>query len=151
MKKYLGILLIGILGGIIGAIIFTASPLQAALKKAQFQTVDIFNPQGKRVGTFSTAEADQGVLFLFSENNKTTIQMGSYPSGSERGQALIGMNDPFNQLRLLFRLHGSDNSPTMVMKDRYGVDKIVMGLKGDAQTPYLEYTGSDGITRNLMK
>ncbi len=150
MKKHIGIFLVGLLGGIIGAVLFTASPLMAALTNGQFSAVNIYNNEGKRVGTFSNGDGNQGVLFLFSGNGKTTVQMGAYPSGGEKGQALIGLNDPMNQLRMLFRLHGDDNSPTLVMKDRYGADKIVMGLKGNNQTPYLEYKKDDGQIVNLM-
>lgn len=150
MKKHIATFLIGLLGGIVGAVLFTASPLMAALTTGQFRDVNIYNADGKRAGTFSASESNEGVLFLFGENGKTTVQMGAYSTGSEKGQALIGLNDPLNQLRLLFRLHSNENSPTMVMKDRYGVDKIVLGLRGENQTPYLEYTKDDGRVVNLL-
>lgn len=150
LKRYGAIFLISMAGGIVGSVLLTATPLQAAIKNAQYGTVDVFNAQGNRIGTLAPGDSGQGVLFLFSEKGKTTVQMGSYPAGGESGQALIGLSDPLNQLRMLFRLHSSDNSPTMIMKDRYGVDKIVMGLRGANQTPYLEYKADDGRTVDLF-
>lgn len=151
MKKHLSIFLLAMLGTIAGNILFTATPLQAALQKGSFESVNIFNTSGQRVGTLSNSDDNQGVFFLFSDKGKTTVQMGAYPTGSEKGQALFGLNDTMNQLRLLIRLHSSEDSPTLIMKDRYGVDKIVLGLRGENQTPYLEYKDDSGRVKNLLQ
>lgn len=151
MKKHMLTFACGMMGGLFGAALFMSTPLHAALQKAQYRSVDVFNDAGRRIGTLSPGDSGQGVLFLFSDQGKTTVQMGSYPAGGENGQALFGLSDPLNQLRLLMRLHEAENSPTLIMKDRYGVDKIVLGLRGENQTPYFEYKADDGRTVDLLQ
>jgi hypothetical protein len=68
----------------------------------------------------------------------------------ERGQTLFGMHDRFGYLRLLMRMHGPEDSPTVVMKDNTGKDRIVFGLDGTTQTPYFKYTNDHGEMVNLF-
>jgi hypothetical protein len=151
MKNSLKIFTLGMLGGIAGHLLFSASPLEAALQRAKFQSINVMNENGQRIGVLAPGDNGDGVLFLFTSKGKTSVQMGSYPTGGEAGQSLIGLNDKFNQLRLLMRLHSDNDSPTLIMKDRYGVDKIVLGLRGEAQTPYLEYKDNTGQVKDLLQ
>lgn len=151
MKKNLVVFGWALLGAICGNFLFGALPLNAAKTKDSQMTYEIYNSKGTRTGTYTSENGDQGALFLFSDKGKNTVQMGSYPNGQERGQALFGLNDPTNQLRMLLRLHSTENSPTIILKDQYGIDKIVIGLRGQNQTPYFEYVADDGRTYNLLK
>lgn len=77
--------------------------------------------------------------------------MGAYDSGSEKGQTLMGLHDKKGSLRLLMRLHGSQDSPVVVMKDRVGDDKLVFGLEGQDEMPYIKYRNKSGSMVNLIK
>lgn len=139
--------LAGLIGGIIGAALFTASPLQA---QARGQSSQQYNTQGARVSFIGPHTGGQGALFLFDEKGGLITQMGSYPVGAEKGQALFGMHDRQNKLRFLFRLHGAKDSPTLIMKDSRGMDRIVMGLDGYSEAPYFKYTDKNGRMRDLL-
>lgn len=130
--KYLTLALFGFLGGMAGSILFAAAPSIASKGKSLY-TSNFFNDNGKRVATLGSNNSEEGTLFLFNgSNQKLEIQMGAYPSGSEKGQSLIGMHDRNGYLRLLQRMHGPKDSPTIVMKDSTGTDRIVFGLDGSS-------------------
>ena len=149
--KYLTVATFGFLGGIVGSAIFASTPTIAAKAKSLY-TTNFFNDDGKRVATLGSNNSEEGTLFLFNgSNQKLEIQMGAYPSGSEKGQSLIGMHDRNGYLRLLQRMHGPKDSPTIVMKDNTGTDRIIIGLDGSSQEPYFRYLDSKGQMRNLIK
>lgn len=114
-------------------------------------TINIMNASGDRIGFIGPGQAGQGTVFLFNPDGSTSIQIGSYESGSEKGQSLIGLNDRHNNLRLLMRLSGPDDSPFLVMKDKRGDDMIILGLEGEDETPVLKYRDSQGIMHNAFQ
>lgn len=80
-------------------------------------------------------QADQ--LWVYGPDGKHRIQMGTYPSGGEAGQPLIGLSDNAGRLRLLFRLSGPTDSPVIVFKDQYGSDRLILGLdSNNGEAPY---------------
>lgn len=139
------------LGGFLGSAAFTISPLSAAMNDAQFTSLTTYNSSGKRTAYLGPGDNGQGTYFLFDKNGGLSVQMGSYGSGSESGQSLLGLHDKNEHLRLLFRMYGPSDSPTLIMKDESGRDRIVMGLDGSTQEPYLNVTDSSGQTRDILK
>ncbi len=149
--KYFLLIGASFLGGVFGSYIFTASPLQAALQKANYSAVQLYDAKGKRVGYLGSNNGQQGALFLFDSNGRVLAQLGSYGAGSESGQSLFGLHDRSGNLRMLQRLHGGQDSPVIVMKDKNGRDRIVMGLEGAGEVPYLRVTDSYGKTRDVLR
>lgn len=144
-------MLSGFVGGLVGSAILNPSALQAAISRGQFFDASFYNKSGKMVGFVGPGDAGQGSMFLFDADGGARVQAGTYPSGGEKGQALIGMSDRSNNLRYLFRLHGSQDSPTLVMKDKSGRDRIVMGLDGETQQPYFYVLDQNGAARDILK
>lgn len=137
------------LGGVCGSVLFSATSSIAA-KEQRFYTTNFYNEQGKRIGVIGAQGSGEGSLFLFNDKSKTTVQMGAYSRGGEKGQSLLGLHDRKGALRLLFRMHGGQDAPTVVMKDGRGADRIVFGLDGNTETPYFRYTDANGRWQNLF-
>mgnify|MGYP003631116443 CR=1 FL=1 len=150
-KTYIFMALFGFLGGVFGSLLVSSTALYAASRDGNYRNVTVYNDQGKRVGFFGPYNQGGGFMFLFNEKGQTEIQMGAYASGAEKGQTLIGMNDRSDHLRFLFRLHGSKDSPTLIMKDSRGQDRIVMGLDGQTEVPYFRYLNSSGVMKDLLR
>ncbi|MFK7839742.1 MAG: hypothetical protein AB8B83_05370 [Bdellovibrionales bacterium] len=150
-KTFLTIATFSFLGGICGSIIMNSAPSIAAKAKSLY-TTNFYNDDGKRVVTLGSNNSEEGALFLFNgKTQKLQIQTGAYPSGSEKGQSLFGMHDTNGYLRLLLRMHGPKDSPTVILKDNTGSDRIVFGLDGSSQAPYFRYLDSSGRMQNLIK
>lgn len=151
MRKTLLTFLIGACGGVFGSLLVSANPLDAAVSNARYSQVEVYNAQGSRTGFLGSGSIGQGVMFVSDDLGNVRLQMGSYDTGAEQGQALLGMQDRMNNLRLLFRLFGPDDSPTVILKNKSGQDQIVMGLEGKPETPYFLYRNGKGQMVNLLK
>lgn len=149
MKNIIIIALFSFLGGITGSLIFQIPAVQAKITNENFSSIQFFNKNQNRVGFLGNYQ-EKGGFFLFDEEEQTTIQMGSYGTGAEEGQTLIGLNDRNNALRYLLRLNGRQDSPTLIMKDSGGVDRIIIGLDGSTQVPYFKYIDGKGEMKNLL-
>lgn len=102
---------------------------------------------GDYISTIKNYTSDgQPVQAFFGEDGKMRIQLGTYSAPGERGLPLVGLSDNNGHLRMLLRLAGSNESPVLIMKDKNGVDRIVMGLAlSDAsEDPFLSVTDSKG-------
>lgn len=139
---WLSCLIVGLFLGVLAA-----TPLKAAGRSV----LEVFGGGGQRIGYIGPGNADQGTLFLFNPEGGVQIQMGAYDSGSEKGQSLLGLHGKNGSLRLLFRLHGANDSPVIVMKDKTGDDKIVIGLEGNNEVPYIRYRNKKGSMVNLLQ
>lgn len=149
--KFLTIATFSFLGGLIGSAAFTVTPTIAAKGKSLY-TTNFFNESSQRVATLGSNGSEEGALFLFNGGSqKLELQMGAYPSGSEKGQSLFGMHDRRGNLRYLTRMNGSKDAPTVIMKDSTGTDRIVFGLDENNQNPYFRYLDRGGQWQNLIK
>jgi hypothetical protein len=149
--KLLLIFMVGFLGGITGALLVTSSTVQAELRKAAYNEINLYNNEGKRTAFFGSGTIGQGTMWLYDNQGQARIQIGTYEAPAEAGQPVIGLQDNSANLRAIWRLHGKKDSPVLVLKDISGDDRIVMGLRGDSETPYLEYTNDQGRKINLLK
>lgn len=127
--------------------VFIATPIKAAGR----DVLEAFGASGKRVAYIGPGLADQGTFFMFNPEGGVEIQMGAYESGSEKGQTLLGLHGKNGSLRLLLRLHGANDSPVIVMKDKTGDDKLVIGLEGNDESPYIKYRNGKGSMVNVLK
>lgn len=158
MKKFfqmLPVLLAGFAGGMAGAVLMQPTPLLAAQssQKAVPKNViplDVYNQNGKRVAYLGPGEIQQGTFFVYDDQQNIRIQMGSYAGTREKGQSLIGLHDRNQRLRLLFRLAGREDAPTLILKDTYGRDRMVIGLEGTSEEPYIRIMDKNGVVRNLL-
>ena len=152
-KQILTIAICSFIGGMFGSALISST--QAVAKKQNgeehFYTTNFYNNDGKRIGVVGSHNSGEGLMFLMNGNNgQTEIQMGAYGASSERGQTLFGMHDRAGHLRLLMRMHGPKDSPTIIMKDNAGQDKIVFGLDGTTQDAYFKYMNTRGEIVNLF-
>ena len=148
--KFVGLAFCAFLGGIAGSLCLSATQSYAAKKEEKFYTTNFFNDQGQRIAVIGNQSSGEGTFFLFNSRGKPEIQMGAYGEGSEREQTLIGMHDPNGYLRLLMRMHGPKDSPTIIMKDHAGMDRIVFGLDPQTQEPYFLYRDKSGKDKHLI-
>ena len=149
MKNIILIAIFSFIGGLTGSLIFQIPAVQAKISNENFSSIQFFNKTEKRVGFMGNYQ-EKGGIFLFDEDGKTSIQMGSYGAGAEEGQTLLGLHDRNNNLRYLMRLSGRQDSPTLIMKDNGGVDRIIIGLDGSTQVPYFKYIDGKGQIQNLI-
>ena len=96
-------------------------------------------------------QADQ--LWIYAQDGKYRLQMGTYPNPGEQGLPLIGLSDNNGHLRLLLRLAGPNGSPVLIFKDKNGSDRMVIGLNysGGDEAPFITYTDAAGNPRSLLQ
>jgi len=109
---------------------------------------------------FSPSKANAGInrnftghmINLVGPDGRQRILMGSYNAASEKGQPFIGLSDNLGELRLLFRLAGSNESPVLVFKDRKHRDRMVMGmaLNDRGEEPFIAFFDKSGKKHLLM-
>lgn len=128
-----------VLGILFSAVLFNNFPQGIAATDNKGQKMRLYNEQGQQAVYWGAGRNGQGVIFLMDKEGQPLVQLGSYEEGLEKGQSLFGLHDRKNALRLLVRLHGAKDSPTVVMKDDAGRDRIVFGLDGQTQDPYFQY------------
>ncbi len=94
----------------------------------------------------------QPVQAFFGEDGKMRIQLGTYSAQGERGLPLVGLSDNNGHLRMLLRLAGPNESPVLIMKDKGGNDRIVMGLalSDKSEDPFLSVTDSSGQRKTIF-
>ncbi len=141
---------LSVIGGALGAALFSISPLKAELQHAKYATMQAYNGAGKRVGFFGSHQ-EQGAVFLFNQDGKMTVQAGAYGYGQETGQSLIGLSDRGENLKLLARLYGPNDSPTLIFKDSSGRDRILIGLEAGTENPYIRVINASGQVQDIIR
>lgn len=91
-------------------------------------------------------------MFFFGEDGKPRLQLGMYTAAYEKGLPLVGLSDNAGRLRMLFRLAGENQSPVIIMKDKSGRDRLVMGLdlSGTNDAPFLSIVDAKGHKQNVF-
>lgn len=112
------------------------APGASVVSTRQFELVDA---RGKRrIQMATSAEGSPGIWF-FDENGKVRLSLGLYPDST----AFIVLNDEQERAVQIFRTMGPGSAPFLVMKAQ-GRDRIVMGLSGQGQDPFLVYYDAQG-------
>ncbi len=134
-------------GGFAG-MLFSGHRAEAQQQESFFAVSDAKNPKG--VNTY--VSDGQGGQIFYGENGLMRLQMGTYNGPGERGLPLLALSDNGGHIRMLLRLAGDNESPVLIMKDKKGSDRLVMGLGlSDAkQEPFLSITDSSGHRQNVF-
>lgn len=133
------------------AVVAVFSLIGSGLVTALFQSG--FAQAGGYASTVQTYTADgQPAQAFYGEDGKMRIQLGTYNAAGERGLPLVGLSDNKGHLRMLLRLAGDNESPVLIMKDKTGRDRIVLGLAlSDAsEEPFLSVTDSAGARKAVF-
>ncbi len=136
-------------GGLVGQAVFAPKAADAqAQSDSYFALHDAKNAKG--ITTY-VSDGQPGQVF-YGENGQMRLQMGTYNGAGERGLPLLALSDNTGHIRLLFRLAGENESPVMIMKDKSGRDRVVMGLQlgGAEQEPFLSVTDASGKSQNIF-
>lgn len=91
-------------------------------------------------------------MYIVTPDGRMRIQAGTYDQAGENGLPVIALSDNRDQIRMLFRLAGTNESPVLVMKDKSGADRLVMGLKmtGTSEEPFLQIVDDRGVRREVL-
>lgn len=138
----------GMLGALFIQLLFSPAIAQAARDGVNYFLVSA--PDGRKAVETFVNDGQPG-LFLYGEDSRVRLQLGTYNGSGERGLPIIGLSDNANRLRMLFRLAGSDEAPVIIMKDANGRDRLVMGLAlGGSGTPFLSIVDEKGQKKDIF-
>ena len=85
------------------------------------------------------------VIDLRADDGQLRVQTGIYSAAGEKGLPFSGLFDNSANLRLLYRLAGSNESPVLIFKDKSGSDRVVLGLGlNGKEEPFLAIIHEDG-------
>jgi len=118
-----------------------ASAAAAELSVTRFELVD---GQGRRTILMDTVD-DRPSIWFFDKNGKARLNLGLYADDN----AFIVLNDDRERAVQIFRTRGPESAPFLVMKSG-GRDRIVMGLAGAAQDPFLVHFDPAGRKRTVF-
>jgi len=95
------------------------------------------------------------MMYAIGYDGKQRVQIGSYSgaySKSEKGLPLIGFTDNHENLRLLFRLAGQNESPVLVFKDKHHRDRLVIGLgmSGSDESAFIAAIDESGKKKMVL-
>ncbi|HYD17876.1 MAG TPA: hypothetical protein VEF76_05315 [Patescibacteria group bacterium] len=136
------------LGGFAAEIAFRPT---AAVAQGQSDSYFALRDTKNAKGITTYVNDGQPGQIFYGENGQMRLQMGTYNGADERGLPLIALSDTNGHIRLLFRLAGENESPVLIMKDKNGSDRIVMGLQlSGGQNPFLHITNDDGSTKDVF-
>lgn len=123
------------LGGAVGQVVLALYMAQPAL-----------------AGAASDRQLVSNRMYVMTPEGHMRIQAGTYDQAGERGLPVLALSDNRDQIRLLFRLAGTNESPVLVMKDKSGADRLVMGLKlsGPSEEPFLQIVDDRGGRSDVL-
>jgi len=116
--------------------IVEAQSASDTLAAASFELVDA---QGRRQILMGRSSDGSPAIWFFDKKGKARLNLGLYGDDN----AFIVLNDDQERAVQIFRTVGAKSAPYLVMKSE-GRDRIVMGLSGPAQDPFLVHYGPDG-------
>jgi hypothetical protein len=147
------ILITSFLGGIFSNIFF--APKMAIAQAGQTLSAErlyFTGPDQRNGGQVYFIDGSGAIISLNADDEKQRIQIGTYNGAGEKGLPFIGLSDNKGDLRLLFRLAGSNESPVLIFKDRQHRDRMVMGLglNDSGEEPFIAYFDKSGNKQMLM-
>lgn len=102
----------------------------------EFELVDA---QGRRQILMATSGEGSPGIWFFDKNGKARLSLGLYGDDN----AFIVLSDAQDRAVQIFRTMGAESAPFLVMKAQ-GRDRIVLGLSGKGQDPFLVYYDAQG-------
>jgi hypothetical protein len=141
------------LGGMASNVLFTAKSASAQSQQTlNAERLYFTGPDGRNGGQVYFVDGSGAIISLNADDQKQRIQIGTYNGAGEKGLPFIGLSDNKGDLRLLFRLAGSNESPVLIFKDSQHRDRMVMGLglNDSAEEPFIAYFDKSGNKQMLM-
>lgn len=129
MKKTFNILLLCICGLIGGAL--SDQFLRPALAERSKADMSRFYDERGQLRADLGVWKGQAIQDFYGEDGKLRIQLGTYDGSiapHEKGLPSVSLYDNGGRIRLLFRLDGPNEGPLIIMKDKIGRNRLIMGL-----------------------
>jgi hypothetical protein len=108
-------------------------------------TLEVVGADGRRQIVMGTSGEGSPGIWIFDRNGKVRLSIGLYGDNN----ASVVLNDEREQAVQIFRTVGERSAPVLVMKSQ-GRDRIVMGLNGASQDPFLVLYGVDGAKQSVF-
>jgi hypothetical protein len=108
-------------------------------------TLEVVGADGRRQIVMGTSGEGSPGIWIFDRNGKLRLSIGLYGDNNSS----IVLNDESEQAVQMFRTVGERSAPVLVMKSQ-GRDRIVMGLNGASQDPFLVLYGADGAKQSVF-
>jgi len=109
------------------------------------RTLEVVGADGRRQIVMGTSAEGSPGIWIYDRNGKVRLSLGLYGDNN----ASIVLNDQSEQAVQIFRTVGERSMPVLVMKAQ-GRDRIVMGLNGPGQDPFLVLDGADGAKQSVF-
>jgi hypothetical protein len=107
--------------------------------------LEVVGVDGRRQIVMGTSGEGSPGIWIFDRNGKVRLSIGLYGDNNSS----IVLNDENEQAVQIFRTVGPRAAPVLVMKSQ-GRDRIVMGLDGTGQDPFLVLYGADGAKQSVF-
>jgi hypothetical protein len=107
--------------------------------------LEVVGADGRRQIVMGTSGEGSPGIWIFDRNGRVRLSIGLYGDNN----ASIVLNDENEQAVQIFRTVGPRAAPVLVMKSQ-GRDRIVMGLDGTGQDPFLVLYGADGAKQSVF-
>ena len=108
-------------------------------------TLEVVGADGRRQLVIGTGTEGSPGIWVYDRNGKVRLSLGLYGDNN----ASLVLNDENEQAVQIFRTVGAQSAPVLVMKAQ-GRDRIVMGLNGPGQDPFLVLYGADGTKQSVF-
>jgi len=155
-RAHLSIVALSAIGMIIGYGVAEHLPWRAASAEARSgpasqadalatHMLEVVGADGRRQIVIGTSGEGSPGIWVFDRQGKVRLSLGLYADGN----ASVVLNDEREQAVQIFRTVGDKSAPVLVMKAQ-GRDRIVMGLNGSTQDPFLVLYGADGSKQSVF-
>ena len=156
LRSHLCVIVLSALGMIVGHWLAAHLAWPAARAEAQpgptsrssvlsTHTLEVVGADGRRQIVMGTSGEGSPGIWIFDRNGKVRLSIGLYGDNN----ASVVLNDEREQAVQIFRTVGAQSAPVLVMKSQ-GRDRIVMGLNGSSQDPFLVLYGADGSKQSVF-
>ena len=109
------------------------------------QSFELADTQGRRRILIATSSEGSPGMWFFDGSGKARLSLGLYGDNN----AFVVLNDDQERAVQILRTLGPQSAPYLVMKAE-GRDRIVMGLGGAAQDPFLVHYDAKGTMQTVF-
>ena len=156
LRSHLSIIVLSAFGMIVGYVVAEHLPWPSASAEGRSgpatqgdvlstHTLEVVGADGRRQIVMGTSGEGSPGIWIFDRNGKVRLSIGLYGDNN----ASVVLNDEREQAVQIFRTVGERSAAVLVMKSQ-GRDRIVMGLNGASQDPFLVLYGVDGAKQSVF-